>query len=50
MSIDLLKHFNGNKVGEFKKLIDSFTEEPRIAWYPSAGQDFRALIYLNGNY
>lgn len=50
MSIDLLKHFNGNKVGEFKKLIDSFIEEPRIAWYPSAGEDFRALIYLNENY
>ena len=50
MSKQLLKTLNGNKKGEFKKFIDSFEQELRIAWYPSAGTDFRALFYLHPNY
>ena len=52
MSIQLLKHLNGNKNGGLKKFIDRFEGkgEPRICWYPSAGEDFRALLYLHVNY
>lgn len=47
MSRELLLHLNGNKNGSFRKWLDAFDGEPRIAWYPSAGQDFRDLLYLN---
>ncbi len=40
----------GIKGGKLKKLIDDFKGEPRIAWYPSAGEDFRALLYLHPNF
>ncbi|MFM7758156.1 MAG: hypothetical protein ACKO6J_04405, partial [Crocinitomicaceae bacterium] len=38
---------NGNRRGLFKQFLASFSGNPRIAWYPSAGEDFRALMYLN---
>lgn len=47
MSRQLLTDLNGNKTGQLKKFLDDFNGEPRIAWYPSAGEDFRALFYLN---
>lgn len=50
MSIQLLSQLNGNKNGQFKKWLDEFIGEPRIAWYPSAGKDFRALLYLHPGY
>lgn len=51
MSLQLLKTLNGNEKGQFKNFIDNLNDkQPRIAWYPSAGQDFRALIYLHSNY
>jgi hypothetical protein len=50
MSRQLLNALNGNKNGELKSFIDSFNGEPRIAWYPSAGEDFRALLYLHPNF
>jgi hypothetical protein len=50
MSIQLLNDINGKKSGEFKKLIESFSSQPRIAWYPSAGEDFRALLYLHNRF
>jgi len=50
MSKKLLINLNGNKNGIFKKYLDSLKNEPRIAWYPSAGTDFRALMYLHPNY
>lgn len=50
MSKELLSNLNGGKTGKLKKFIDNFEGEPRIAWYPSAGQDFRALLYLHSNF
>lgn len=50
MSRQLLSSLNGNKNGQLKKFIDNFEGEPRIAWYPSAGEDFRAMLYLHPNY
>jgi len=49
MSLQLLKHLNGNNAGGLKKFIDKFEGrgEPRICWYPSSGEDFRALLYLH---
>lgn len=50
MSRQLLINLNGNKTGQLKKFLDDFKGEPRIAWYPSAGEDFRALLYLHPNF
>ena len=50
MSKAFLENINGGKNGRLKKYIDRFDGVPRIAWYPSAGTDFRALLYLHPNY
>jgi hypothetical protein len=50
MSKELLYKINGNRTGEFKKFLDGINGEPRITWYPSAGEDFRALLYLDPSY
>jgi hypothetical protein len=50
MSRQLLKDLNGNNSGQLKNFLDTFEGEPRIAWYPSAGVDFRPLLYLHPNY
>jgi hypothetical protein len=50
MSKKLLYHLNGEKTGAFRKWLDNFNGEPRIAWYPSAGEDFRDLLYLSPKY
>jgi hypothetical protein len=49
MTLQLLKNLNGNNKGELFLFIDKFTKtnEPRISWYPSAGQDFSALLFLD---
>jgi len=47
MSRALLYELNGNMNGRFREYIDSLETEPRIAWYPSAGTDFRALMFLH---
>ncbi len=47
MNRQLLLNLNGNKIGQLKKFLDDFNGEPRIAWYPSAGDDFRPLLYLH---
>lgn len=47
MNRELLINLNGNKTGQLKKFLDNFEGEPRIAWYPSAGEDFRPLLYLH---
>lgn len=49
MSLHLLKNLNGSHSGGLKKFIEEFEGkgEPRICWYPSAGEDFRALLYLH---
>jgi len=50
MSKKLLYNLNGGKTGQLKEFIDTFKGEPRIAWYPSAGVDFRALLYLHPSF
>lgn len=47
MSKELLYNLNGKNNGMFKNYLDNLIHEPRIAWYPSAGEDFRALLYLH---
>jgi len=50
MSRSLLLNLNGNKKGKLKKFVDKLNGNPRIAWYPSAGEDFRPLLYLHPNF
>lgn len=53
MSLQLLEKLNGNKNGALLKFINSFkkdNKEPQIAWYPSAGEDFRDVLYLSKSY
>lgn len=50
MSRHFLEILNGKNSGLLKRYIDGLNSEPRIAWYPSAGVDFRALIYLHPHY
>lgn len=47
MSIEFLKSLNGGQQGIFQRWIDRLDHDPRIAWYPSAGEDFRDLMYLH---
>ncbi len=47
MSKQLLYNLNGNRNGNFRRYLDNFNGEPRIAWYLSAGTDFRPLLYLS---
>jgi hypothetical protein len=50
MSRKLLVNLNGNNNGKFNQWLKEFKGEPRIAWYPSAGEDFRDLLYLHPDY
>lgn len=50
MSKELLYKLNGSKEGGLLRWLKNFNGEPRIAWYPSAGGDFRDLLYLNPAY
>lgn len=50
MSNQFLEHLNGENRGAFRRWLDGLSGEPRIAWYPSSGGDFRDLLYLHGNY
>jgi len=50
VSKNFLYELNGSNHGAFLEWLDAFQGEPRIAWYPSAGQDFRDLLYLNPQY
>jgi len=50
MSRTLLSSLNGKNSGELLKFLNDFEGDPRIAWYPSAGVDFRALLYLHPSY
>ncbi|OGB69821.1 MAG: hypothetical protein A2486_04435 [Burkholderiales bacterium RIFOXYC12_FULL_65_23] len=47
MSIEFLQSLNGLNRGPFRDWLDRLDHEPRIAWYPSAGEDFRDLMYLH---
>lgn len=50
MSKQLLYELNGTTRGRFRRFLDGFKGEPRIAWYPSAGEDFRDLLYLHPSF
>ena len=50
MSIELLKKLNGNKRGAFYRYLQGLEGTPRIAWYPSGGEDFRPLMLLSKEY
>ena len=50
MSRKLLSNLNGANTGLLNQFLNEFIGEPRIAWYPSAGEDFRALVYLHPNF
>jgi hypothetical protein len=49
MSIELLEVLNGEARGLFRERIERFRAEgpPRLAWYPSAGDDLRDVLYLS---
>jgi hypothetical protein len=47
MSKDFLYHLSGTSPGKLRKWLDRFSGEPRIAWYPAAGEDFRDLLFLS---
>ncbi|MFM7683572.1 MAG: hypothetical protein ACKO7P_12645 [Bacteroidota bacterium] len=47
MSLQLLKYLNRGKKGLFNNWLQEFKSDPRIAWYPSAGVDFRPLMFLH---
>ena len=50
MSKKLLETLNGNNNGAFRFWLDNLIPEPRIAWYPSAGEDFSDLLFLSQRY
>lgn len=47
MSKQLLFALNGSRKGALHHWLSKFNGEPRVAWYPSAGVDFRDVLYLN---
>jgi hypothetical protein len=47
MSLQFLRHLDNCDGNHFSTFVSSLKHEPRIAWYPSAGTDFRALFYVN---
>jgi hypothetical protein len=50
MSLELLKALNGRSDGEFSRLLRGMVSDPKICWYPSAGDDFRDVLYLSQAY
>jgi len=40
----------GRPTGPARQWLAGLSREPRIAWYPSAGEDFRDLLYLSEEY
>jgi len=49
MTMQMLRMIQGNTDGEFKKFLDGFEARgcsPRIAWYPSANEDFSPIERL----
>jgi hypothetical protein len=47
MSKRLLESLNGRNRGLLHQWLNDLKGEPRVAWYPSAGEDFRDLLYLH---
>ncbi|TNF27992.1 MAG: hypothetical protein EP329_18590 [Deltaproteobacteria bacterium] len=50
MSLDLLESLNGSQRGAFHQFLSTRDRPPRISWYPSAGEDFRDILYLSSAY
>lgn len=50
MSQTFLTSLIGRRRGKFAQWLAQQHTTPRIAWYPSAGTDFRALMYLHPSY
>jgi hypothetical protein len=47
MSYEFLNQLAGSRSPLFRGWIDATPCEPRIAWYPSCGADFRDIVYLS---
>lgn len=47
MAMQLLRGLAGNSRSQFHCFLEHLDAEPRIAWYPCAGDDFRDLLFLN---
>lgn len=50
MSMSFLQGLNMNRTPAFSRFLAGFDREPNICWYPSAGQDFRDVLYLSRAY
>lgn len=50
MSIAFLRSLNGQNCGPFRRWLQNLDRVPRIAWYPSAGEDWRDFLYLHPAY
>lgn len=50
MSRNLLAALNADRRGSFSRFLSGYEREPRIAWYPSSGHDFRDLLFLSDAY
>ncbi len=50
MSRKLLQVLNGNNTGKLAEYLKTLDRDPRIAWYPSSGEDFRDLLFLHKSY
>jgi hypothetical protein len=50
MSRALLEKLNGGVPGVFAEWLQNHRWEPRIAWYPSCGHDFKDLLYLHSSH
>jgi hypothetical protein len=50
MSMRFLQGLNGNRAPAFSQFLAGLDREPNICWYPSAGNDFRDLLYLSRAY
>lgn len=47
MSTQFLRLLDNRRGVNYSAFVSSMKDEARIAWYPSAGTDFRTLFYLN---
>ncbi len=50
MSKTFLRSLAGRKPNELNHWLDAQRGSPRIAWYPSAGDDWRDLLFLSERY
>lgn len=47
MNKEFLRKLNGSTRGKFSQFLETMSEEPRIAWYPSAMNDMRPMMYYS---